>query len=352
MAWKKFIGIAASGALVGVVAFGSNGCSSSKTSNGGSVTDGSVVDVVHHDSSSSSGSSGGSGGGSDSGDDGGDSGASYDGTTGKACTTDADCHPAGGPGVNICSNDDTIFQAGALFPSPVCFMPSKCDPGTDGGIHFCDGPDDPSSPGVCLPTTTPAQTGMGICLPQCNFKPDGSAVTGCVGKDQCDIYGIGSDSSGNPLGIGYCYNGCDTDADCTAASSKGAQHCQADEGICVAAVTVDLPQGTGCNSNATPAPACNCIANTSTGLGYCGQYCKVGGTECTAGWICDVQLPTELTNAQDAEVPGWTSNNPGMAGFCAPSCMGDAGHTQLDSGTCPSDSTCQTGDVGGPDCLP
>ena len=299
-------------------------------------------------SSGSSGSSSGSSGssGSSSGSSG---GATYDGTTGKSCTTDADCQPAGGPGVNRCSND-ILFSTGALFPTPVCILPTACDPGTDGGIHFCDGPDDPSSPGVCLPTTSPPETNMGICLPQCDFSPSGSAATGCAGKDQCDIYGIGSDASGDPLGIGYCYNGCDTDADCTSAGAN--QHCQANEGICVTTVQTVLPMGDGCDSTSTTTPTCNCIANTTTNLGYCGQFCKVGGTECLSGWICDPQLPTTLTSSTDATIAGWTSDNLGMAGFCAPTCSGNPGKTQLDGGACPTNSTCQTGDVGGPDCLP
>lgn len=332
------------------IAGSSSGSGSSSTSSSG------IVGSSGSGSGSSSGLDGSSSGsGSSSGVFPDDAGGQYDGTTGKACSTDADCHSPGGPGVNVCTNDGTIFQSGALFPTPFCFLPAKCDPGTDGGIHFCDGPDDPSSPGVCLPTTTPAETGMGICLPQCNFKPDGSAATGCIGKDTCSIYGIGADSSGNPLGIGYCYGGCTSDADCSAAASTTPQHCQVDEGICLTAVTSDLPAGTGCNSASTPAPACNCITNTNTDLGYCASFCATAGSatvaSCPSGWVCDASLPTTITNAADASVAGWTSANPGMAGYCAPSCSIATGKT-TSGGACPANSTCQAGDVGGPDCLP
>jgi len=353
MAWKKLIGIVTSGALVSVVAFAGNGCSSSKTTNGNGATDGAPSDVAtHHDGSSSSSSGSSSGGGDDSGDS---SGGSFDGTTGKACTTDADCHTATGPGINKCSND-VLFTGGALFPTPICFMPAACDPGIDNNIHFCDGPDDPSSPGVCLPQTNPPQTGKGICLAQCNFKPDGSAATGCQGKDECNIYGIGSDTAGNPLGIGYCYNGCDTDADCTSAGAG--QHCQADQGICLTTVvTTDLPIGTGCNATSTAMPACAfCFSNTSTNLGFCSSYCKIGGTECPSGWYCDAQLDSTLLTTTDASVAGWTSANPGLAGSCIPTCMA-GGHTQLEGGACPTNSSCQTTDqsgtiLGGPLCVP
>jgi hypothetical protein len=44
-----------------------------------------------------------------------------------------------------------------------------CNPGTDNLPHFCDGPDDPSSPGYCLPNGT-----SGVCVPKCLAPADGS----------------------------------------------------------------------------------------------------------------------------------------------------------------------------------
>jgi hypothetical protein len=342
MSWKKYLGVLTSAALVGAVAM-ANGCSSSsnKAGPGDGGNDGAVV---HKDSGSSSGSSSGATG-DDSGDDG---GGSYDGTTGKACTTDADCHPAGGPGVNKCTADGLFGTSGGndLYPTAVCLDIQNCDPGSDGNLHFCDGPDDPSSPGVCLST---GAAGKGICLPQCNFKPDGSAVTGCIGKDTCDVAGFEPDpnNANAAIGIGYCFGGCESNADCAAG-----QQCQTDSGLCLKTLTTDPAVGTGCNQNATPAPTCNCLANTSSGLGYCAQFCKIGGTSCGSGQICDAELPTELIGSNDASIPGWTTANPGLGGFCSPTCNVDAGTTMIEGGTCYPNSTCQAGDLGGPDCLP
>ena len=44
-------------------------------------------------------------------------GSLYDGTVGQVCTSDADCQPPGGPGINVCSSS---LQEGVLFPTPVC----------------------------------------------------------------------------------------------------------------------------------------------------------------------------------------------------------------------------------------
>src|SRR5438105_446480 len=76
-----------------------------------------------------------------------EAGMAYDNTVGLPCKADSDCQPAGGPGVAICS---TSAFNGAVYPTPVCVIPS-CDPGIDGFAHFCDGPDVPGSPGFCLP---------------------------------------------------------------------------------------------------------------------------------------------------------------------------------------------------------
>jgi hypothetical protein len=275
--------------------------------------------------------------------------------------TDADCDTPTGPGVHVCSND-VIYGDAAVFPKPVCVLPGECDPlanGT-GQLAFCDGdPTDPASPGVCVPNTNPPESGKGTCFPQCNFKTDGSAATGCVGKDVCQTDGFGTDSSGNPLGIGYCYGGCATDSDCSAAGANAAmaadraQLCDTLYGICTATVTPPtLAIGAGCNSSVTTS-TCDCIANANNNLGFCSTFCKQGGSECPSGWTCDLSLPTTLTNSMDATVAGWTQDNPGMGGFCTPSCnVGTGMATGTDSGVCPANTSCQAGDVDGPDCLP
>jgi len=362
MAWKKLIGIVASGALVGVVAFAGNGCSSSKTSNGTGPTDGSTSD--HKSGSSSGGSGSGSGATGDDGGDGSTTGT-YDGTTGQPCTTDAQCHTATGPGVNACSND-VLFTGSlgdaALYPTPICIMPGTCDPLANGAdmIAFCDGdPTDPASPGICYPTTNPPTAGKGTCFPQCQYKPDGTAAVGCQGTDVCQAYGSGTDTNGNPIGIGICYGGCTADADCANSGTNASvaadktQKCDALYGICSTTVTPpSLGIAAGCNASSTTV-SCDCISNPNNNLGFCSTFCVQGGTgQCPTGWFCDTQLPTTVQNAQDATVTGWTQPNPGLGGFCAPLCNVDSGVADTDSGACPSNSSCQSGDLGGPCCLP
>jgi hypothetical protein len=343
MSWKKRGALVASAILVIAVPL-VNGCSSS---GGGSASDagteGGII-VVHKDAASGSSS----GGGDDSGDDG--STPAFDGTVGKACKTDSDCRPPGGPGVNFCSSDALFGSAGTntLFPTSVCIGGLACNSGSDGNPHFCDGPDAFGSPGFCVPTSMTDPT-KGVCLPACTYKPDGSAVTGCAGKDAC-LGGnfIADPSDPNvPIGVGFCEGGCDTDADCDTAG----QHCQSDQGLCLATVTTnDLPVGTGCNQLAVPAPQCNCIAPAS-GLGFCAQFCKTGGDECAAGSLCDAQLPVSLVSSNDAAIAGWTAPNPGLFGFCSPKCEVDGG-AQTEAGTCFPNTMCLSGDLGGPDCLP
>jgi hypothetical protein len=360
MAWSKLIGIISSGALVSVVAFAGNGCSS-KTNGTTFVNDSGATDAKKSDSSS--GSSGGSSGSSSGG---GADGGTYDGTTGMACKTDADCHTATGPGVNACSND-VLFSGSlgdaALYPTPICIMPGTCDPLANGAdmIAFCDGdPTNPASPGICYPTTNPPTAGKGTCFPQCQYKPDGTAAVGCQGTDVCQAYGSGTDSSGNPIGIGICYGGCLTDADCTSSgvnsmtAADTMQKCDALYGICTTTVTPPtLGIGAGCNATSTTA-TCDCISNQNNNLGYCSTFCKQGGptSQCPTGWFCDTQEPTTVQNAMDATVTGWTMPNPGLGGFCAPLCNVDSGVADTDSGTCPSNASCQAGDLGGPACLP
>ena len=187
----------ASGAVVGVVAFA--GCSSSVTTTPNDA--GSDVVIIHRSEAGT-------------GDDGssGEAGVNsmFDGTTGQPCTMDAECHAAGGPGINVCSNH--LFTAGnAIFPSAVCMSKEPCTVPSDGSIAFCDDPDPNSPPGICVG----AQGSMtGTCWPVCQFDNSGAAPTGCVGKDACNPFGFGTDPSGNPIGIGFCQGGCAADGDC------------------------------------------------------------------------------------------------------------------------------------------
>jgi hypothetical protein len=263
----------------------------------------------------------------------------FDGTVGTACTSDLDCQPAGGPGMNTCS---TTTFVDPIFPTPVCVLRS-CDPGTDGLIHFCDGPDNPQSPGICLPTPS-----GGTCLPSCFFGADGAAPVGCKGKDTCTYYASGvSTTTGQPVAIGYCFGGCVTDADCPTGSA-----CQTNAGICVASATPPTkPIGSTCTaadngSNTTP-PTCNCFLGPTSTQGFCTQSCIVRSATatCPGGYVCDSLLPAQLTNAADASVTGFTVQNTNLAGLCLPTCGGDAA-------ACPGMSTCSTADTAGQDCTP
>ena len=217
-------------------------------------------------------------------------------------------------------------------------MPSSCDPGTDGNLHFCDGPDVSSSPGVCLATST---AGQGVCLPQCSFGTAGSAATGCVGKDACYAAGFASDSTGGVVGLGYCYGGCTQNTDCPAGSA-----CQTNLGLCMTTTTTPTAAGTSCNATTTTGNACECFSSSATNLGFCANFCAVGGAACPAGWTCEADLPTTLVSSTDASLAGWTSQNPGMGGVCVPTCVVDG------AAVCPTSSTCQPGTAAGPDCQP
>ena len=81
-----------------------------------------------------------------------------DGTSGKTCAKDAEC--SNGPGVNKCSLglegtfNGVTFE---LWTTPICIVPlptssGNCDPAplSDPNgfqIHYCDGPDEATSPG-------------------------------------------------------------------------------------------------------------------------------------------------------------------------------------------------------------
>ena len=187
MAIRKWYGAFVAGGLVGLIAAG---CSSSNESAATDAGDGGFVRKMLDGAI-----------GIGTGDDAGDAGGGVvDGTTGKKCSSDSDCHPDGGAGVNMCSVDVGGTITGVtvqLWATPVCLVPpsgssaqGNCDPvpqGVDDGLpHFCDGPDLATSPGLCLPfDLNNPQPGQGTCYPLCTFVLDGSKPAGCVGTDTC-----------------------------------------------------------------------------------------------------------------------------------------------------------------------
>jgi hypothetical protein len=319
-------------------------------------------------------------------EDGGDAGSdatgmAYDGTTGQPCKTDADCVGPGGPGLAKCSNSLTATITGvAITPlaKPVCVVPT-CDSAppddpTGQYVHFCDGPDVPGSPGICLPDGS----GGGICLPVCTFNFDGTAPTGCLAPDTCVPYIVDTDMNQNVVGGGgFCEGDCQSDSDCSALGTGWS--CQTDIGYCTQHPRVRTKQiGDSCTSNTT---ACNCVVGQNSTSGFCSSTCVVGSTvACPDGWVCD--------NGEASVLPDGTTTpaeNIMTMGTCfAPCALADGGSTlpeaaapeastplggvdgSADGATdgpsssapeaeapasCPAGTTCQGGTPAGPDCV-
>ncbi|MGD0680173.1 MAG: hypothetical protein ABSC94_32725, partial [Polyangiaceae bacterium] len=228
----------------------------------------------------------------------------------------------------------------------VCVQ-SSCNPGTDGAVHFCDGPDEPSSPGVCVQTSP----GVGLCLPECLIPSDGTAPSGCQGLDACVLYSIGTEANSNTvIGLGYCFGGCTKDTDCPTGNV-----CQTNEGICVSTATAPTKAlGAACtsadNGTSTTPANCNCLFDSTTSVGICSQFCLVGSTAaaCPAGYVCDSSEPTMVLDDADAAIPGFAMQNTGLSGYCLPMC------TAAGTGcpTTPTGLTCINADTAGPDCQP
>ena len=244
----------------------------------------------------------------------------YDDIVGKACTTDKDCFVANGPGLARCSN--TVFNGEDFFPTAVCVLPS-CSPVTNNNaVHFCDGPDLPVSPGICVTSGTSGS----VCLPKCTYDKQGGAPQGCVGKDACNAYATTA-----AAGVGYCFGGCTQDGDC-----QDGQKCQTDRGWCLPGVTPPTKNvGDSCTSSDSTALVCNCLYGSQK-TGYCSEFCTVGGTACPNGFVCD---------SLEIRASGYSTPNTGMAGYCIQSCAGDAA-------ACTTNSTCTNVFAGGPDCIP
>jgi hypothetical protein len=367
-------------AACGIVAFVGASCGSSNSgSDNGMIThkDGGIGAIV------GDGSSG----------DAADAALSVDGTTGQPCKTDADCVGDTGPGINRCSGTQTFPYSGirvTLLPTPVCMGPligSSCDPAppndmAGANLHFCDGPDLPSSPGVCLPNTSPAQPGMGTCYVKCTYSIDGTAPTGCIGHNTCTQLGLylGDVNTGLiTTGVGFCQGTCLQDSDC---SDLGAGWvCQTDVGLCTKSkITRTKTIGTACSAARDLTTGhCNCppdLVNSTTQNGYCTQACVVGAqvNPCPAGWVCD-----NLSNAQLPDGTTLPAENVQTAGECVPLCPGDGGSVaeagpgptpdaasdaSSDASSvvpeasappltaCPANSTCQANTPVGVECIP
>jgi hypothetical protein len=340
--------------LVGGIALGS-GCSSSNSNNrsgssSSATNETSEAGILHRGDASSTnvttpdtGSSTG--------------GGQYDGTVGQPCTSDADCQPAGGAGVNICSSS---LSSGVLFPTPVCVL-TTCDPGTDGQLHFCDGPDAPTSPGACLAIGQ----GEDLCLPQCQLLIDGKAPQGCSAGSACAQLAVGVDQAGDVAGaFGVCLSACVKDADCPTGTS-----CQTDTGSCVTKiVTASKAPGAACTDADSTSGACPCfIGNLPDGGvtgGVCAPACVTGPTAaCPSGFVCDGFLQTSIVATNGSTLAGFTLPNPGLVGRCFQACTAisvDSGTSATDAaaadaataGACPATSTCTTIETSGADCLP
>jgi hypothetical protein len=317
---------------------------------------------------------------SDAGEDAGlDAGPPADGTTGLPCTSDAQCLGDSGAGINKCSNHFVQMigtQQVFPWPNPVCIIPptsmGNCNPAPPSDpmgniLHYCDGPDVPSSPGVCVPDPT----GLGFCYPKCTFKADGAAPTGCVGHDTCTpIPGFASGARGQATFLGYCFGTCEKDSDCAGLGRTFV--CQVDAGGCALRKVIrPKPVGTPCTTADSMSGACNCLVNNATAAGYCTSSCVVGGVPCPGGFVCDNQQAPTAT-LPDGTTATITTENVGTAGACFALCPGggDAGPAVPDAAppsdagaseagvaeagllACPMNSTCQSITVLGPECMP
>ncbi len=252
-------------------------------------------------------------------------GTTYDDTVGKPCSSDTSCDILGA-GSSICAKG--AFSGDSLYPTPVCVGPS-CDAGDGTTIKYCDGIN-----GVCLSTSS-----GGICLPGCDFDAtSGYKPYGCAGRNVCNVYGWGTDStSGKVIGVGYCFGGCFDDTDC-----PSGEKCQREDGLCKA--TLDAwtrPIGSACSKGDTD---CNCLYANSTSKGYCTAFCRMGETGwCPGGYTCDAMLP----KTDDTGAVLFTKAPATIAGNCLKNCTTDADCTAI-NGYCKEmagtgKKTCQIG---------
>jgi hypothetical protein len=393
MSIRNWFGLVAAGGVAAVLA---GGCSSSNAS--GPASD-AGADVMHKMLE---------GGGLEP-----DAGLTYDGTTGKSCKSDTDCVSPTGPGTNVCSSDydGKLMTSSNLtvsaFSTPVCMIPlppvgartGNCDPTGPGGVddglpHFCDGPDVPTSPGLCFPLTLPVEAGQGRCFPLCSFTIGGGKATGCIGSNACVPTNFLRNRMTNVVtAYGICASACEKNSDCA-----GGMTCMTDIGLCrPTAVTRTKPLGAACSIDpASPDSinnTCMCDGDLITAAGFCSSQCVVGGNPCPNGWLCDTGIPnpivfTSTTGGASMTVPV-TMQNDGVVGVCRPPCSpagagapeggalpppiadaatdasgdgaapADSGPaevpdavTPIGAGGCPPNSSCQMQNAVGADCIP
>jgi hypothetical protein len=308
-------------------------------------------------------------------------------TTGKACASDMDCvGPAGSAGTNRCSSDFNFTITGVkveIYPTPICLpivtmgqqtFVASCDPAPSNDpmgnlIHFCDGPDSPSSTGICIPNNPQQPLPMqGVCLPKCSFQIDGSKPAGCPGNDTCVPFTFELDNTtGTVSGFGYCYGSCANDSECAGlppVGDAGPFVCQKDIGFCTNAPVARGVDG-GAGSIGSPCTRtqgdpsdggvglCNCEYSPSTLNGYCTQSCVVGdpNSTCPEGYVCDNGSPPVI-DFGDAGSFKLTAQNPKTPGLCIPKCTVPDSGVGVDGGPqCPEFSQCLNVTLQGPDCL-
>ena len=317
----------------------------------------------------------------------------YDGTSGKSCSSDSDCVTATGPGVNVCSGDFLTTVAGVSglpLPAGVCLVPptmANCDPAPPedpNGLlpHFCDGPDAPSSPGLCIAIdpTAPVQ-GQGTCAPKCTFVPDGSPPVGCLAPDTCTLstFGtLGAGRSATLVGYGFCQGTCQTGRDSPGARRRrrvlvpGRRRSLHD-----AARAAHEGARRSLHRRRLPERDLQLLLrlDDARGLLFDGLRRRRHGVP--LGMVCDANEPTVV--AAGSSVFGILTATPGLAGMCLPVCSASAGGTvSVDAGasdaggeggsdasaedageggaappaSCPAGSSCTTGTLAGPDCVP
>jgi hypothetical protein len=245
-------------------------------------------------------------------------------TVGNTCTADTDCDPCK-TSTNVCAVN--------VLPTAVCVSISSagggCDPGDGTKIVACDNADG-TDRGVCLSDGA----GGGDCFPACSWKDDGSAVTGCQGKDHCNW--MGWNSSATPItGVGYCFQGCKADADCGKATGSTTTKCDVFTGICqktLPTYTKTVGQACTYKTGTGAVQDCACFAAAATNMGYCSQFCDIGDTTCGTGFVCSGFLPSACASG----TPLFTkSPSAGLAGNCLKTCTADADCTAINS-------TCET----------
>jgi hypothetical protein len=364
MSYKRTLGLIAAAAAMGTV-IAACGSSGSGPTDGG---------LFHRDGGAILGSDGGEDGAAEA-------GLPADGTSGIPCTSDAQCVGDSGAGINRCSNRFAVTigtQQVSPWPTPICIVPptmaGNCNPAppTDPAgnyPHYCDGPDLPSSPGVCVPDPN---TGLGTCYPKCTYGPDATAATGCAGHDTCSPqFFVGS--RGQVSFVGFCFGTCEKDSDCSAFGRTS--FCQLDIGGCSTRKVIrPKPPGTPCTMADNTSGACDCLISVATGFGYCTTSCVVGGVPCPSGFQCDnqqsptVTLQDQSTGVVTAEAartqgacfvlcPGSGDAGPGVPVDAAPPSdagASEAGAVDASAGPlmCPTNSTCTSMTLAGPECMP